>query len=130
MKHDALGFLAGIWLTDGIALLIAPSAVIAQVRLAIAQMPGFFRWQVVVIAAGLVLLLLGQDLAYQPLWTVTALGMMVKGWLLWLGPAGWRARLVDWCLTREEVDYRLWGLGLCALAVLLLHALGWIGHGG
>jgi hypothetical protein len=26
------------------------------------------------------------------------------------------------------VDYRFWGLGLCTLAVLLLHALGWIGN--
>lgn len=27
----------------------------------------------------------------------------------------------------EDIDYRIRGLGLCALAVLLLSALGWIG---
>jgi len=47
---------------------------------------------------------------------------------LWLGPTELRARLLEWCLSREDVDYRFWGLGLCALALLLLHALGWIGR--
>lgn len=28
----------------------------------------------------------------------------------------------------EDIDYRIRGLGLCTLAVLLLYALGWIGR--
>ena len=38
----------------------------------------------------------------------------------------WRGPVIDWCVGREDVDYRFRGLGLCTLAVLLLYALGWI----
>jgi hypothetical protein len=129
MQHYALAFIAGIWLADGIALLIAPLVVIQRIKETIAQAPGFFRWQILGIVAGVALLWFGLDLAYQPLWTITAIGMVAKGAFLWIGPPALRTRLVDWCLGREAVDYRFWGLGLCALAVLLLHALGWIGRG-
>ena len=54
--------------------------------------------------------------------------MIAKGLFLWLGPIALRERVITWCAAREDVDYRLWGLGLCTLAVLLLHALGWIGY--
>lgn len=128
MNEYVLVFLAGVWFADGVSLLIAPRAVMDRVRGAAVNSPGIFRWQIVSVAAGLALLILGWPLAYRPLWIITALGMITKGLFLWLGPAGLRARLVAWCVAREEVDYRFWGLGLCALAVLLLHALGWIGQ--
>ncbi|HZH49015.1 MAG TPA: hypothetical protein VFD86_04525 [Nitrospira sp.] len=128
MKEYTLAFLAGIWAADGLSLLIAPRAVIHRVREATAMTPGIFRWQILGIAAGVVLLILGFDIAYSPLWMITAFAMMAKGALLWLGPTELRARLLEWCLSREDVDYRFWGLGLCALALLLLHALGWIGR--
>jgi hypothetical protein len=54
--------------------------------------------------------------------------MMAKGLFLAAAPAVWRDRVIGWFLAREDVDYRFWGLGLCALAMLLLHALGWIGR--
>jgi hypothetical protein len=53
--------------------------------------------------------------------------MIVKGLFLALGPARIRKDVLEWCLQREDVDYRFWGLGLCTLAILLLHALGWLG---
>ena len=127
MREYALAVLAGLWLADGVALLIAPRAVMNRVREVTVDNPGIFRWQILSFIAGLVLLILGSDLTYQPLWTITALGMIAKGLSLWLGPSALRARFVTWCLAREDVDYRLWGLGLCTLAVLLLRALGWLG---
>lgn len=129
MKDYALAFLAGVWLADGVSLLIAPRAVIDRVREIARINPAVFRWQILGIGAGLALLALGLDLAYQPLWTITAVGMIGKSLFLWLGPAGLRDRALAWCSARDDVDYRFWGLGLCALAVLLLHALGWIGRG-
>ena len=98
------------------------------VREAIVKTPDVFRWQILGIAAGVALFALGLDLAYQPLWVITALGMIAKGLFLWLGPAKLRKRILEWCLARDDVDYRFWGLGLCTLAVLLLRALGWIGQ--
>lgn len=128
MKEYTLAFLAGIWAADGLSLLIAPRAVINRVREAIAMAPGIFRWQILVVGAGVALLILGLDIAYSPLWMITSFAMIGKGLVLWLGPTELRARVLEWCLNREDVDYRFWGLGLCALAVLLLHALGWIGQ--
>ena len=37
-----------------------------------------------------------------------------------------RESVLQWCLSREAVDYRIWGLGLCTLSVLLIHACGWL----
>jgi hypothetical protein len=128
MKEYTLAFLAGIWAADGLSLLLAPRAVINRVREATALTPHIFRWQILAIAAGVALFILGFDIAYSVLWMITALGMIAKGLLLWLGPIALRERVLKWCLNREDVDYRFWGLGLCTLAVLLLHALGWIGQ--
>jgi hypothetical protein len=128
MKEYTLAFLAGIWAADGLSLLIAPRAVIHRVREAVALTPGIFRWQILAIGAGVALFILGFNIAYSPLWMITAFAMMAKGFLLWLGPVELRARVLEWCLNREDVDYRFCGLGLCTLALLLLHALGWIGQ--
>jgi hypothetical protein len=128
MKEYTLAFLAGIWAADGLSLLIAPRLVINRVREATAVTPGIFRWQILAVAAGVALFILGFDMAYRPLWTTVALGMIAKGSFLWLGPTALRERVLEWCWNREDIDYRFWGLGLCTLAVLLLHALGWIGR--
>ena len=59
---------------------------------------------------------------------MTGAVMVIKsGFLAW-GTADWRTPLLSWCFTREAVDYRFFGLWLCTLAVLLLHALGLL-HG-
>ena len=128
MTQYFLFVLAGIWLADGISLLIAPRAVMNRVREAVATYPEIFRWQTLNIAAGLMLFVWGWDLAYRPLWSLTASAMIGKGLFLWLGPQDLRSRALDWCSTREDVDIRFWGIGLCTLAVLLLHALGWLGR--
>jgi hypothetical protein len=128
VTHYALAAIAGIWLADGAALLIAPRFVMTQVRDVVRQSPRMLRWEVMSIVGGLLLFFAGQDLPYQPLWFLTAAGMIGKGLFLTVGRQAWSDRILDWCGTREEVDLRFWGLGLCALAVLLLHALGWIGQ--
>jgi len=128
MREYILAFLAGIWAADGISLLIAPRLIINRVREATAMTPIIFRWQILAVAGGIALFILGFDLTYSPLWMITATGMIAKGIFLWLGPTEVRRRVLEWCCNREDIDYRFWGLGLCALAVLLLHALGWIGQ--
>lgn len=115
-------------MADGVSLLIAPRAVMDRIRAVSLENPGIFRWQILAVAAGLALFALGIGLPYQPLWSIVALLMVTKGLFLWLGPAALRERVLAWCTAREDVDYRFWGLGLCTLAVLLLHALGWIGR--
>ncbi len=128
MNDYVLLFLAGVWLADGVSLLLAPRAVMNRVREVASTNPLIFRWQILSVVAGLALLILGFNLTYQPLWSVTALGMIGKGFFLWLAPQSIREKALDWCSARDDVDFRFWGLGLCALAVLLLHALGWIGQ--
>ncbi len=80
------------------------------------------------IIGGIFLFFAAQDLPYQWLWMVTAVGMVAKGAFLSIGAPAWRGPVIDWCIGREDIDYRFWGLGLCTLAVLLFHALGWIGR--
>jgi len=125
MRDYALGGLAGLWLADGIALLVAPSWTIDRVRDALRESPLILRWESVSVLAGLALTLLSIDLPYQPLWIIVGLSMALKGIFLWLGPEHLRQTVMNWCLVREDVDYRIWGLTLCLLAVILLHALGW-----
>jgi hypothetical protein len=128
LKDYALAALAGIWLADGVVLLIFPRYIIAQVREVLQQSPGILRWELLAIFGGALLLVAAKDLPYPWLWMVTAGGMIAKGTFLSIGPPSWRKPVITWCLEREDIDYRFWGLGLCMLAVLLFHALGWIGR--
>ncbi|MEW6544542.1 MAG: hypothetical protein AB1411_13155 [Nitrospirota bacterium] len=127
MKY-VLAAIAGIWMADGLALLVAPRQVVERVRDALALSPTVLRWEAAAAGLGLLLLLGAQGLHYQPLWTVTGLAMVAKGLFLAAGPERLKKGVLDWCLKREDVDYRFWGLGLCTLALLLLHALGWLGN--
>jgi uncharacterized protein YjeT (DUF2065 family) len=122
-----LAAIAGIWAADGLALLVAPRQVIARTREVLAVAPAMLRWEGLAICLGILLLVGSQELRYQPLWTMTGIVMVVKGLFLATGPERWRQPVLDWCLGREDVDYRFWGLALCTLAILLLHALGWMG---
>ena len=128
MNPYVLAAIAGIWLADGISLLVAPRFVIERVRETLQGSPALWLWQLISTMAGIVLLLGTLEFPYQPLWTITAIVMMLKGMFLAWGSPAWRSLLVEWCLQREDVDYRFVGIGLCTLAVLLLHALGWLGH--
>ena len=128
LKNYVLGALAGTWLVDGMTLLMIPGYVMAQLRELLQQSPGILRWELLSIIGGLFLCVAAQDLPYQWLWIATAGGMIAKGAFLTVGPASWRGPVILWCVGREDIDYRFYGLCLCALAVLLLHALGWIGR--
>lgn len=128
MKDYALAAIAGIWLADGLSLLLVPRFVVERLREVLREQPTIWTWQWLSVVAGAVLLVAALPLRYQPLWFLTALAMLTKGLFLALGPESWRSRLVGWCLNREDVDYRFVGIGLCTLAALLLHALGWLGQ--
>lgn len=122
-----LAAIAGIWMADGLSLLVAPRQVIAKVRDALVLSPALLRWEGLASLLGLLLLLGTGGLHYQPLWMAAGAAMVLKGLLLAVGPERIRTPVVLWCLQREDVDYRFLGLGLCTLAILLLHALGWLG---
>jgi uncharacterized protein YjeT (DUF2065 family) len=122
-----LAAIAGIWVADGLALLVAPRQVITRTRGVLNAAPALLRWEGLAICLGVLLLVGSQGLAYRPLWLITGVAMVAKGLFLAAGPERWRQPVLDWCLRREDVDYRFWGLALCTLALLLLHALGWMG---
>lgn len=121
--------LAGLWMADGLALLVVPDRMIGTMKQTLAISPGLLKWGVVAGVLGIVLLFGAQGLAYQPLWGIVAVIMIGKGIFLFAAPAPLRQAVVQWCLGREIVDYRFWGLGLCTLSLLLLDALGWLGNG-
>ena len=128
MTRYILAAIAGIWMADGLALLSAPLLVIRRLQESLEAAPNLLRWQAIGIGLGLMLLLGSTPLPYQPLWWVTGGAMVIKSCFLTWGPTAWRTPLLSWCFTREAVDYRFFGLWLCTLAVLLLHALGLL-HG-
>lgn len=128
MGDYALATIAGIWFTDGLLLLVIPRFIITHLRQTITESPTILRWEWLAVVGGGVVLFAGQNLDFQPLWTITAGIMIAKGFFLSMGPSKWRSRVLDWCLSWEDVDYRFWGLGLCTLAALLFRALGWISH--
>ncbi|MGC3975324.1 MAG: hypothetical protein QM771_13215 [Nitrospira sp.] len=128
MTRYILAAIAGMWMADGLALLSAPLLVIRRLQESLDHSPQLLRWQAIGIGLGIILLLWSTPLPYQPLWWMTGSAMVIKsGFLIW-SPAAWRTPLLSWCFTREAVNYRFFGLWLCTLAVLLLHALGLL-HG-
>ncbi|MBX3122139.1 MAG: hypothetical protein KF854_03620 [Nitrospira sp.] len=128
MTRYILAAIAGIWMADGLALLSAPLLVIRRLQESLEAAPNLLRWQAIGIGLGIMLLLWSTPLPYQPLWWMTGGAMVIKSCFLTWGPTAWRTPLLSWCFTREAVDYRFFGLWLCTLAVLLLHALGLL-HG-
>lgn len=119
--------IAGLWMADGLALLVAPNRMIVMLKQALSISPGLIKWSVVAGVLGILLLIGGQELAYQPLWGIIAILMIGKGLFLFAAPDAWRQVVIQWCLDREVVDYRFWGLGLCTISMLMLDALGWLG---
>ncbi|RMH32726.1 MAG: hypothetical protein D6690_13270 [Nitrospirae bacterium] len=118
--------IAGLWLADGLALLVAPDRAMALLRQAVLASPRLVKWGSVSATLGLMLLVGTKGLRYQPLWHLVGIAMIGKGLFFLWAPDMWRQGVVQWCLSRDPVDYRIWGLGLCALALLLLDALGWL----
>lgn len=120
-----LFFIAGLWMADGVALIFSPERVIGTLRQSLVTSPSFLRWGGLAALLGVFLLVGTRGIAYQPLWVIVGLSMIAKGVFLYAGSDLWRLRIVKWCLEREPMDYRIWGLGLCTLSVLLLDALNW-----
>ena len=48
--------IAGLWMADGLALLVAPLWIIGQVRQALSTSPSLTKWSGVSLVAGLILL--------------------------------------------------------------------------
>lgn len=124
-----LALIAGLWLADGLAFLVAPRRIMELLKRALELSPTLVRWGGLAALLGVILILGDPQLRYQPLWGILGAAMIFKGLFLAFGPDGWRRVVLAWCLKRDEVDYRFWGLGLCALAILLLDALGWLQGG-
>ncbi|MDR4478640.1 MAG: hypothetical protein R3B37_02660 [Nitrospira sp.] len=127
MTRYLLAAIAALWMADGLALLSVPLLVVQRVQGSLQQSPQLLRWEAIGICLGGILLFWSGQLPYQPLWWFTGGAMVVTGAFLAWGPATWRTPLLAWCFTREAIDYRFFGLWLCLLAVLLLHALGLLG---
>lgn len=127
--HYLLAGVAGIWLVDGLSLLIAPRFVVTQMRELLTRSPTLIQWEGLSVVLGMVLLWGTGDLPYAPLWIVVGGAMIGKGLLFTMSSENVREHVVEWCLRREDIDYRFWGLGLCALALLLLDALRWTSQG-
>lgn len=122
-----LMIIAGFWMADGIALLIAPTRMVGLLKESLVVAPSLLKWSWLTAAFGLVLLLEAQGLLYTPLWVIAGLMMIAKGVFIFSSKEGIRTSVVNWCLTREAIDYRFWGLGLCMLSLLLVNALGVLG---
>jgi hypothetical protein len=65
-----LFFIAGLWMADGVALLIAPERLIATLRQSLIAAPGFLKWGGVAALLGIFLLFGTRGVPYQPLWMV------------------------------------------------------------
>ena len=115
---------AGLWMVDGLALLIAPLRMIALLEESLVASPSIMNWSGLSAVLGVILLVEGGELSYYPLWLIAGLAMLGKGiFFLWASDEQC-VMVLRWCLKREAVDYRFWGLGLCALSLLLLDSVG------
>ena len=120
--------IAGMWMADGVALLAVPKGIIGILKTSLKASPSLLTWSGLAAVLGITLLFGSNGLAYQPLWILVGLGMIVKGAFLVWAPDPLKEVVLEWCLNREPIDYRFWGLGLCALSLLMLDALGWLGE--
>ena len=116
--------IAGLWMADGVALLVAPLWIVGQMKHILLASPGMTKWSGVTLVAGFVLLFAAPDLDYRALWMAAGAAMTAKGGFFLLAHGDRRQAVLQWCLSREAVDYRFVGLALCMLSLLLIHALG------
>ena len=119
--------IAGMWMADGLVLLVAPLRVIALLKESLAVSPSIINWSGISAVLGVILLFQISELPYHPLWLVIGLVMVAKGLFFLLASLEYRHLIVKWCVNREAVDYRFWGLALCTLSVLLLDSVGLLG---
>ena len=79
-------------MADGLALLMAPRHVMAQVRDVLTIAPKILSWEGLAAGLGICLLAGTRGLHYETLWTMTGAAMVVKGVFLMIGPEPWRQR--------------------------------------
>ncbi len=111
-------------MADGVVLLVAPLWVVGRMKHLLSSSPAITKWSGVTLVAGLILIVAAPDLDYQVLWVVMGVAMIAKGGWLLLAHDDTRHAVLQWSLSREATDYRFAGLVLCALSLLLIHALG------
>ena len=116
--------IAGLWMADGLALLVAPLRMIALLKESLVVSPSIMNWSGLSMVLGSILLIQSGELLYHPLWLITGLAMLGKGFFFLWASDKRRSVMLQWCLKRDAVDYRFLGLGLCALSLLLLDAVG------
>ncbi len=116
--------IAGLWMADGVALLVAPLWIVGRMRHILLASPAMTKWSGVTLVAGLVLVFAASDLDYRVVWMVAGAAMVAKGGFFLLAHDDRRHAVLQWCLSREAVDYRFAGLVLCTLSLLLIQALG------
>jgi uncharacterized protein YjeT (DUF2065 family) len=127
MLHGILTMLAVIWAIDGLALVVAPRTVIGLLHDYLDRGGELGRWWGLTGMMGFALLVLPDTFRFQPLWPFVGGAVIAKGLFVGLAPETWRKPAVTWSLSRDDVDYRLWGLALCTLALLLGSGLGLLG---
>ncbi|HKN86731.1 MAG TPA: hypothetical protein VJV04_07730 [Nitrospiraceae bacterium] len=105
-----LAMIAGIWMADGLALLVAPRHVMVQVRDVLAIAPKILSWEGLAAGLGICLLAGTRGLHYEILWTMTGAAMVLKGVFLMMGPEPWRQRALEWCLSARTSTIDFGGL--------------------
>lgn len=120
-----LAVIAALWLFDGLLLVSTPRSIVTLLERGLRESPELLRWEALAAGLGLCVLIGATQLRLVPLWIGAGAGMVGLGLFLALGPDPLRQRVLRWCLTRDDLDYRFAGIGLCTLAVLLFYDLGW-----
>jgi len=118
-----LFIIAGLWMADGLVLLLAPDRMMTLLRQTVKVAPSLLKWGGVAAVLGMALIVGTNELSYHLFWVLIGVAMIGKGIFLLWAPEEWQRSVIGWCLGREPIDYRFWGLGLCALSLLLLNAL-------
>ncbi len=123
-----LPVIGGLWMFDGLCLLAFPLLLVRNARDLLARSPRLVYWEIVSVGFGIVVIATTWDSSAHLLWSGVGSAMIVKGLFFVAGPPRWRQAAIEWCLSREAVDYRFVGLGLVTLALLLFRTLGWLAH--
>ena len=71
--------IAGLWMADGLALLVVPLRMIALLEESLVAYPSLVNWSLLSSVLGAVLILQVEELPYHLFWLVIGLLMITKG---------------------------------------------------